>query len=122
MTDDQHPQLAEALFDGPSTAVDSVAKPVPGRPPPKSWAELLRSKTSDATSVEAVVPINGGLTGNGISKSNSGSLADALRLYNVETNGKISFLEPRGLVNTGNMCYMNSVSCGIQLGVGGMKA
>ena len=27
-----------------------------------------------------------------------------------EDLSKIAFLKPRGLVNTGNMCYMNSVS------------
>ena len=28
----------------------------------------------------------------------------------VEPPSKVAFLQPRGLVNTGNMCYMNSVS------------
>ena len=27
----------------------------------------------------------------------------------TEYSDKVAFLEPRGLVNTGNMCYMNSV-------------
>lgn len=50
---------------------------------------------------------------NGFAPAKSGSLADALSSYSVtESNevAKIAFLEPRGLVNTGNMCYMNSVS------------
>jgi len=47
---------------------------------------------------------------NGTGASNSGSLGDVLRSYTVESDNKIPFLEPRGLVNTGNMCYMNSVS------------
>jgi ubiquitin carboxyl-terminal hydrolase 10 len=38
-------------------------------------------------------------------------LAEALiALDNAEEDSKVAFLEPRGLKNTGNMCYMNSVS------------
>ena len=44
-------------------------------------------------------------------KRNTSSLAEALRAYRVGGGEKISFLEPRGLINPGNMCYMNSVSC-----------
>lgn len=47
----------------------------------------------------------------GVSKS--ASLVDVLSNLgaNVEEySNKIAFVEPRGLVNTGNMCYMNSVS------------
>jgi ubiquitin C-terminal hydrolase len=39
----------------------------------------------------------------------SASLAEALKQHAVN-NSNLSFLEPRGLVNPGNMCYMNSVS------------
>ena len=49
---------------------------------------------------------------NGVLPTKTESLADALSSYSVESirdSSKISFLEPRGLVNTGNMCYMNSV-------------
>lgn len=48
--------------------------------------------------------------GSAFSKSNVNSLAEAIQSYVVENNGKLDFLEPRGLTNTGNMCYMNSVS------------
>ena len=45
-------------------------------------------------------------------KANTESLAESLRSFSVDANdSKIAFLKPRGLVNTGNMCYMNSVSC-----------
>lgn len=50
---------------------------------------------------------------NGFASIKAGSLADALTSYSVKDCGettKVAFLEPRGLVNTGNMCYMNSVS------------
>jgi ubiquitin carboxyl-terminal hydrolase 10 len=37
-------------------------------------------------------------------------MAEAVRAFAVNTAEKVSFITPRGLVNTGNMCYMNSVS------------
>jgi len=38
-------------------------------------------------------------------------LASALHEFSATVrDGKLAFIEPRGLVNTGNMCYMNSVS------------
>ncbi|KAL1842164.1 hypothetical protein VTJ49DRAFT_5937 [Mycothermus thermophilus] len=40
---------------------------------------------------------------------NATSLAQALQAYRAAAPEKLAFLEPRGLVNTGNMCYMNSV-------------
>lgn len=52
---------------------------------------------------------NGGLGVGSFTKSNTSSLAEALRSYRVGGSQKISFLEPRGLINPGNMCYMNSV-------------
>ncbi|KAL9102478.1 MAG: hypothetical protein Q9163_002378 [Psora crenata] len=79
--------------------------------PPKSWAELLRTKDAPAPQVIApsmkssMVHTNGSLT---ISTT---SLAGALSSYSVQDNGgeRTAFIEPRGLVNTGNLCYMNSI-------------
>lgn len=44
------------------------------------------------------------------------SLGEALSSFDIkdiQETSKLSFLEPRGLVNTGNMCYMNSVSLAV---------
>jgi len=76
---------------------------------PKSWAELLRSKAAASSAAAAASPASGAVT-NGIIAPKANSLADAVRLYDVNNESKISFLKPRGLVNTGNMCYMNAVS------------
>ncbi|KAI0974066.1 hypothetical protein F4678DRAFT_396354 [Xylaria arbuscula] len=76
--------------NGLSNSVSTVA--APGASP------------SDATAVR------NGLSGPGsFAMSNASSLAEALRDYQVSNGHKIAFLEPRGLVNTGNMCYMNAV-------------
>lgn len=84
-----------------------LQEPQPVRAPPKSWADLVRTKGSGSAA-------NGNSTvlGNGvISKNKSESIQDVLNsLGDGLYENKVSFLEPRGLVNTGNMCYMNSVS------------
>ena len=74
--------------------------------PPKSWAELLRSK--DATSQGNSAPAEL----NAVNKRQNESLPDVLGSLGEDVSrysDKIAFLEPRGLINTGNMCYMNSV-------------
>lgn len=86
-------------------AVETPEIPLP-KPAPKSWADLVKrnapSKASTATP-------NGAVMTNGAALPRSASLADALKQYSVENDRKLAFLEPRGLVNIGNMCYMNSV-------------
>lgn len=74
---------------------------------PKSWAELLRKDKPAGTAAPAVpgVPV-----ANGVPVAKATTLGDVIRAYTVDSTSKISFIEPRGLVNTGNMCYMNSVS------------
>lgn len=84
-------------------AVKSPPKPVA----PKSWADLVRAKNAaNAPAAKA----NGSVIGNGMQLPKSASLAEALRQYSAQGDASLPFLEPRGLVNTGNMCYMNSVS------------
>ncbi|KAJ3480367.1 hypothetical protein NLG97_g8085 [Lecanicillium saksenae] len=98
------------------------AQPAPVvRAPPTSWANLFAK-----TPVAAVMTINGdndaaedangaapeGVTGvvSSTLKANANSVAEAIRSYKVGgAEQKTVFLEPRGLINTGNMCYMNSV-------------
>lgn len=91
-----------------STATSSDASiVVMEKAAPKSWAELLRGKnaTQDKTTLPASIldtyaPI----------RSQVVTVADAVRTYSVDNVNETPFLEPRGLINTGNMCYMNSVS------------
>jgi len=101
-----------------------ASAPVPQKP--KSWASLLSTPTSAARAPSATASgvssassavgatasastlRNGSISG--LPRANSESLAEALRSYRVGATSTISQIEPRGLINGGNMCYMNSVS------------
>ncbi|KAL8873013.1 MAG: hypothetical protein Q9174_001461 [Haloplaca sp. 1 TL-2023] len=99
--------------DQDNTSNDSDQIPTPTSSPvkvaPKSWADLVRTKPSNVSAGTKVSEAS--LPGpNGYQHSKPASLVEALQTYdsNIE-NSRIAFIEPRGLVNTGNMCYMNSV-------------
>ncbi|OBT84704.1 hypothetical protein VE02_06117 [Pseudogymnoascus sp. 03VT05] len=104
---------ADAVANGPDAeapqaeAEAATAEPTPAPSGPKSWANLFKGPTQAARLDTGVA--GSSTTAAGFAKSNNESLADALVSFNANIHsGKISFLEPRGLVNTGNMCYMNS--------------
>jgi ubiquitin carboxyl-terminal hydrolase 10 len=94
------PKLWSGLFQRAAPAATPSTVPDSGSTVPDSG-----DPASDTTD------LGNGLSGPGsFAKSNTSSLAEALRAYQVSNGNKIAFLEPRGLINTGNMCYMNSVS------------
>jgi ubiquitin carboxyl-terminal hydrolase 10 len=100
-----------ASVDQPST--DDLNSSGPVATGPKSWANLFKGPVSTAASSTNGSQVNTApnVSGGSFSKSNNESLSDALYSFNASAKDlKLSFLEPRGLVNTGNMCYMNSVS------------
>jgi ubiquitin carboxyl-terminal hydrolase 10 len=75
---------------------------------------LLRAKNAPAAAQAAAAAppaTNGVVATNGPAVPRSNTLADVLASFSVDSEKKVTFLEPRGLVNTGNLCYMNSVSC-----------
>ncbi|OXV08654.1 hypothetical protein Egran_03583 [Elaphomyces granulatus] len=81
----------------------------PPRAPPKSWADLVRSKAQPRVVSAQEGPAS---EAGGLAVSKSESMVDVLNSLGANVDQyseKIAFLEPRGLVNTGNMCYMNSV-------------
>ncbi|KAF1964328.1 ubiquitin carboxyl-terminal hydrolase-like protein 10 [Bimuria novae-zelandiae CBS 107.79] len=90
-----------------STEDPPKASPLP-KAAPGSWAALLRSK-NPAPAPKASPTSNGIATTNGPVAPKSNSLGDVLASYSVDSAKELSFLEPRGLVNTGNLCYMNSI-------------
>ncbi|XXH03437.1 hypothetical protein Hte_009839 [Hypoxylon texense] len=123
----------EIATDAPAGAPEDEAKPEPTPAPikaaPKLWTGLFsrpaavaspsagaagagavgQSTPPASTATDGAAQSNGGAGVVSFTKSNASSLAEALKTYRVDGGQKIAFLEPRGLINPGNMCYMNSV-------------
>lgn len=97
-----------------TTAEDTTApEPLPeiAKALPSSWAGLFASRAAAAAAAKVVTSASTAeSTPSAVNVPKAGNLAEAVREYSVDGEEKIPFLEPRGLVNTGNMCYMNSVS------------
>lgn len=98
-----------------STASEPTATSIspPAKTAPKSWADLVKTMAQATVTSATNGPDHAYTQANGFGNSKNASLVDALSSFSVNDGSedcKISFLEPRGLVNTGNMCYMNSVS------------
>lgn len=95
---------APATAENESVAVTSESPKPAG---PKSWAGLFGAKLAarQAATTSSAEP-------NPLAAQKSETIADVLSSLGEDVDqysDKIGFLEPRGLVNTGNMCYMNSV-------------
>ena len=92
----------------PNASADAP-KPASPPAPPKSWADLVRSNTAPKPTNTAATTSQ---IANGLGPAKNETLSDVLNTMDVTAThsaAKIAFLKPRGLVNTGNMCYMNSV-------------
>lgn len=125
------PVVPEALEpDHAASANDVSAASPPTKAAPGSWAGLFAKTQTKAPVTPAgtngAAALNGSVTpetsaaapSSIFSKTTANSVAEAIREYQVGSGDRISFLEPRGLINTGNMCYMNSVrssACRVRL-------
>lgn len=114
---------SEAISTGDDTATESDAPAPAARAAPTSWAKLFSkpasqnvtilngangAASSNGDAVESAMA--GAVPGSNFSHANRSFLAEAIRGFQVDSTDKATLIEPRGLINTGNMCYMNSVS------------
>ena len=78
--------------------------PATPRPPPKSWSALVSQNTKPTTS-RAPVPVNK------IANGKMGGLGAALASFDPfsPASAIAPVIRPRGLINTGNLCFMNVV-------------
>lgn len=109
---DETPAPAAAAVAPVETAPLEEAKPASAPAPskPSSWAALLHKPASVLPRATTQAPSPTEQAKSSLPKSSTEKLSDALKSFSAKTkDSKIAFLEPRGLVNTGNMCYMNSV-------------
>ena len=100
------PEVTVSQDNETALVAAETSKPVPP-PPPKSWADLVRKNAHPTVSGTAPTPL-----ANGLGPAKNETLSDVLNTIGAgmaESSSRIAFLQPRGLVNTGNMCYMNSV-------------
>ncbi|GKT91224.1 LOW QUALITY PROTEIN: ubiquitin thiolesterase [Colletotrichum tofieldiae] len=125
----QKTKSVEATEAVDATAVEQEkndAQPAaPVKAAPKKWSGLFSAAPVGASKAQPnangpVAPaatngaatngdgaVNGGASS--FSAGNTNSLAAAIQDFRVGNSAKVQFIEPRGLINTGNMCYMNSV-------------
>ncbi|KAG0053308.1 hypothetical protein BGZ83_001347 [Gryganskiella cystojenkinii] len=103
-----------AVIAAKKAALEAAPTPTATPAKPKSWAELLRSKNpasatavvlpSDTASDKAVVGAGRVVNGNG---TQFDGIADVLHKYKPSYSSPL--IQPRGLVNNGNMCFMNAI-------------
>ncbi|KAI0672764.1 hypothetical protein C8Q78DRAFT_970322 [Trametes maxima] len=116
---------ASSIVAAPAASSSTPAAPLP-KPAPKSWASLLQSSDSAASSSKPRLPVSHvvgisipAASGPSASPAAGGSVpANRNELLNLLNNGPSGppvnvaaamKIRPRGLVNTGNMCFANSV-------------
>lgn len=76
--------------------------PLPAKVPPKNWADLLRSPISATNG-------HNGARSHGVVAHSFTNLADLVSRYDPKTHATAAMIQPRGLVNHGNMCFMNAI-------------
>ncbi|KAK7221165.1 hypothetical protein V2G26_009168 [Clonostachys chloroleuca] len=120
---DEHVEGAAAAVTDETAEKEVPASAPAPKPAPSSWANLFAKPAASpvkpsaaATGTDGASVVNGHdneASSDGPSttfpKSNASNVADAIRSYKVNATENIGYIEPRGLINTGNMCYMNSI-------------
>ncbi|EMD38119.1 hypothetical protein CERSUDRAFT_113250 [Gelatoporia subvermispora B] len=119
------PSSGEPPAATPSSPAPSTLQPAAPAPPPvkKSWASLLQSSDGGASSSKSRLPTSSvvgfSIPADSATASQAGAGASAARPHRQELMNLLNStpaaatvpprLRPRGLVNTGNMCFANAV-------------
>ncbi|KAF8896824.1 hypothetical protein CPB85DRAFT_1418719 [Mucidula mucida] len=118
---DTEPPIEEATSLTPVPSIESVSAPVvdapavqapPAAPVKKSWASLLRSTDNSPSSKNALPKST--VVGFSIPATTAAPVTPPKKsplhiLLTSGSNASVPNVVPRGLVNTGNMCFANSV-------------
>ncbi|KAG0326847.1 hypothetical protein BG000_001221 [Podila horticola] len=101
--------------DTPTAEITPPPAPVVAPPPPKpsSWAALVRS--NNPIPPPSATPVNGA-PGNKAAELNKATQPNGVKfdgiadvLHNYKLTYASALIQPRGLVNNGNMCFMNAI-------------
>ncbi|OCH93806.1 cysteine proteinase [Obba rivulosa] len=114
------PAAAPSPATAPSSPVPPPAQSAPAPAPvKKSWASLLQSSDGAASSSKSRLPVSAVVGFSIPADSAAGAQASAASPHRQELSGLLNStpaaaavpqrLRPRGLVNTGNMCFANAV-------------
>lgn len=98
--EDKEPAVVKAENARQSPPVKSPTQTIA----PKTWSDLLKPKGSELSNGHT-----NGHTVNGIVPHSFTNLADLLSRYDPKTHATSPLIQPRGLVNKGNMCFMNAI-------------
>ncbi|KAF9418019.1 hypothetical protein BGZ76_004458 [Entomortierella beljakovae] len=105
----------EVNSNGEAPPTPTVAPTVAPAPPKlKSWAELVRPKTpitppvaATANGVSTEKPVNPNTKAPTVNGAKFDGISDVL--YRFKPSYSSPLTQPRGLVNNGNMCFMNAI-------------
>ncbi|KAF9173315.1 hypothetical protein BGX20_003539 [Mortierella sp. AD010] len=119
-TNTEDPTLPTVNGAKPTTtdSTQNEAAPVSTAPAapvkPKSWAELVRPKASapsltpsPANGVSSEKPVNSNNKVSSVNGAKFDGISDVLHRFKPTYSSPL--IQPRGLVNNGNMCFMNAI-------------
>ncbi|RKF60815.1 Ubiquitin carboxyl-terminal hydrolase 21 [Erysiphe neolycopersici] len=92
-----------------SAPKESNSTPTKAWATPRTWAGIFYPEETTSTRESREAPLKRNVSASK-STSETSSLAGHLKSFDASSGeSNLTFLEPRGLVNAGNMCYMNSI-------------
>ncbi|KAI5819056.1 hypothetical protein BZA77DRAFT_242331 [Pyronema omphalodes] len=105
-------EQAPPVTAAPAPAPEPTAKAAAAPAKPSSWADLVKKGSQKQTAVAAAAappaPVVAKTNGT-VAPPAFPTLAELFDGFQVKQDIVVPLLEPRGLINTGNMCFMNAI-------------